>query len=73
MSKAALSSMEWRSIRIPFARSATARRPKTPSRSWLREAARCYPFRVISALAPGVPAPWMLLRGPDFNRGRHDS
>jgi hypothetical protein len=40
MSKAALSSMEWRSIRIPVARSATARRPKAPSRSWLREAAR---------------------------------
>jgi hypothetical protein len=54
MSKAALSSMEWRSIRIPFARSATARRPKTPSRSWLREAARCYPFRVEAALAVGA-------------------
>jgi hypothetical protein len=34
MSKAVGSSTEWRSIRIPFARSVTARRPKAPSRSW---------------------------------------
>jgi hypothetical protein len=40
MTKAALSSMEWRSKRILFARCATARRPKAPSRSWLRKAAR---------------------------------
>ena len=34
MSKAADSSTEWRSIKIPFARSVTARRPNAPSRSW---------------------------------------
>src|SRR4051794_8507582 len=32
--KAAGSSTEWRSIRMPFARSVMARRPKAPSRSW---------------------------------------
>ncbi len=33
-SKAVDSSIEWRSMRMPFARSVTARRPKAPSRSW---------------------------------------
>src|SRR5207248_8507690 len=34
ISKAVGSSTEWRSMRMPFARSVTARRPKAPSRSW---------------------------------------
>jgi hypothetical protein len=34
ISKAADSSTQWRSMRMPFARSVTARRPKAPSRSW---------------------------------------